>query len=279
MSEQKTNANDYAVAQALNERVWKVLWYFADLHPLYAKDLDVVNRNYIFLAHELEQIYARNQELQEINPKAVWQRYELIDGNENYIVELQDDRTGDTGQAHTAKVKRLCMISEVEKPVFTPQQKKLIEEADRIIATLAKNVEEEQAHLETIRRRKREYIPEYTLVYDEIQGAIKINGVYKLNKRSTNYDSNIDKLLKQALARPNELFVPELNNTKKNISTILSNAGLDTTLRRLFFPTAREDRGILCRPVVTRAEVDAEGIDTTELDLILKEAGGATEPL
>jgi hypothetical protein len=279
MSEQKSNTNDYAVAQALNERVWKVLWYFAELHPLYPKDLDVVNRNYIFLVQELMQIYEGNKELQGITPKAAWQRFELIDGNEEYIVELQDDRTGDTGQAHTAKVKRLCIISGIEEPTLTPHQKKLIDEADKIIATLIKNVEEESAQLEAIRQNKRDwYISEYKLTYDVIKGAIKINDVYQLNKRSTNDGSNIDNLLKQAIfENPNKLFVPELNQTKKNLSTILNNAGFDTTLRQLFFTTAREDRGVFCRPAVTRAEADAEGIDTTELDIKLKEAGAITK--
>ena len=85
--------------------------------------------------------------------------------------------------------------------------------------------------------------------------------------------------LKQALARPNELFTPELNRTKKNVSTILSNAGFDPTLKKLFFTTAREGKGVFCRPTVTRAEADAEGIDTTDLDLKLKEAGATTKPV
>jgi hypothetical protein len=225
------------------------------------------------------QIYEGNKELQGITPKAAWQRFELIDGNEEYIVELQDDRTGDTGQAHTAKVKRLCIISGIEEPTLTPHQKKLIDEADKIIATLIKNVEEESAQLEAIRQNKRDwYISEYKLTYDVIKGAIKINDVYQLNKRSTNDGSNIDNLLKQAIfENPNKLFVPELNQTKKNLSTILNNAGFDTTLRQLFFTTAREDRGVFCRPAVTRAEADAEGIDTTELDIKLKEAGAITK--
>lgn len=279
MSEQKSNANDYALAYALNNRAWRVLWYVAELHPLYPKDLDVVNRNYIVLTHELEKLYNQNKELQDIEPKPTWQRYNLIEGNEPHIVELQNDRTGDTGQAHTAKVKRLCILADVEEPVLTQEQKELISKTDKIIATMNKTIDDEKAQLEAIKQQRRDwYIPEYALTYDEIRGTIKINDVYQLNKRSTNDGSNIDNLLKQAIIEnPNQLFVPELNQTKKNLSTILNNAGFDTTLRQLFFTTAREDRGIFCRPIVTRAEADAEGIETAELDLKLKEAGAITK--
>lgn len=280
MSEENNPANDYAVAKHLNERVWKILWYVADLYPFYGSDLDKINRNYILLVQELVEIYARNKELQSIEPKPEWRQYKHIEGYEPQIADLQDDRTGDTGQNHTAAVKRLCIIAGKEEPTLTKRQKDLVVEADEIIATLTKEVDKEKARTKALAQQRQDWIiPEYTLTYDDMRGVIKINGVYQLNKRSTNDGSNIDKLLKQALAQPNEAFTPELNNTKKNLSTILSNVGFDTTLRQLFFPTARKGKGIHCRPKVTRAEADAEHIDTASLDLLLKEAGAITKPV
>lgn len=275
MSEQKSNANDYALAYALNNRAWRVLWYVADLYPLYAKDLDVVNRNYIVLVHELEKLYNQNKELQDIEPKPTWQRYNLIDGNEPYIIELQDDRTGDTGQAHTAKVKRLCILAEVEEPVLNQKQKELIAETDRIIATMNKTIDDEKAQLEAIKQRRRDwYIPEYTLTYK--YGLIVINDVLKLKKAHDG--SVLDNLIKQALENPNEIFKPTLN-TKRTLGTILNNAGFNPTLRKLFFPMAGKSRGVLFRSSVSNDTAEAERVDTTELDLQLKELGATTKPI
>lgn len=263
-------ANDYALAKCFNERAWRILWYVADLYPLYPHDLDKVNRNYIFLVKELLDIYDRNEELRDIRPKPSWQLYKHVDGYEKEIADLQDDRTGDTGQIHTASVTRLCILNGKEDPDLTEQQEQLITEADEIISVMGKEIDKEKAHAQAMKERRQ--IAEYKLSYDELRGKIIINDVYQLNKRSTNDGSNIDKLLKQALSQPNKAFVPQLNTTK-NLSTILNNAGFDPLLRQLFFPTARKGKGVFCRPIVTRAEADDEGIDTTNLDLKLKELG------
>ena len=155
-TKQSTEANDYAIAMCLNERVWKILWDVANLYPFYKKDLDKINRNYIFLVQELSEIYANNKELQDISPKPVWQRYKQIDGHEKSIADIQDDRTGDTGQAHTAEVKRLCIIKGKEEPDLEDRQKKLVAEADEIIDVMAKEVAEEQKHLQALRQQKLE---------------------------------------------------------------------------------------------------------------------------
>lgn len=154
MSDNVDIANDYAVAKSLNERVWKILWYVADLYPFYEKDLDKINRNYIFLVQELSEIYTNNKELQDVQPKPAWQRYKQIDGHEKSIADLQDDRTGDTGQTHTAEVKRLCIVKGKEEPDLNARQKKLIAESDEIIAVLTKEAEEERKHLQALQQKK-----------------------------------------------------------------------------------------------------------------------------
>ncbi len=153
---QSTEANDYAIAMYLNERVWKILWHVADLYPFNSNDLDKINRNYIFLVHELSDIYSNNKELQDIEPKPTRQRYKQIDGYEKSIADIQDDRTGDTGQTHTAEVRRLCIIKGKEEPDLNARQKKLIAEADEIIAVLYKEAEEERKHLQALQQQKLE---------------------------------------------------------------------------------------------------------------------------
>ena len=77
---------------------------------------------------------------------------------------------------------------------------------------------------------------------------------------------------------PNTLFKPDLGQTSRNLSTVLSSAGFTPTLRRLFFPIVSKSKGILFRPTVTRQQADDEKLDTSDLDLKLKELDTASEP-
>jgi hypothetical protein len=271
--------NDYAVAKALNNHVAGLIIYviLADsigLAENYA--VEDINKAYVLLSDELQRLYKRNPELDIIVPEPVWKRFDVLEASTWEINEYFEDPMNTEMQAHIARVNRLCIISGVETPNFSPEQSKLIAYTNKVSG-------EYGVMLQRIRDdRKAEeendwYIPEYTLTYDTITGAVVINGVLRLNKKSTQDDSNVDRLLKQALAQPNTLITPNLNATKRNISTILSAAGFDPVLKSLFFRTARKDKGVFCRPVVTRAVADAEKIETTELDLKLKRLGAVTQ--
>ena len=275
MNKDFNQANDYALAYELNSRVWQILWYVADLYPFFGKDLDKINRNYIFLVQELLDIYERNKELQDIEPKPIWQQYKHIDGYEKEIADLQDDRTGDTGQLHTAAVKRLCIISTKEDSELSERQKDLITEADEIIAVLVHTFEEEKTQAEAFRQNNRDwYISEYKLTYQ--YGAIIVNDVLKLKKAHDG--SALDELMLQAFRSPNKIFpfTPK-KPTERSVSIILSSAGFTEPLRRLFFPEAGKSRGVFFRPNVSHEKAKAEHIDTTELDQRLKELGATTE--
>jgi hypothetical protein len=102
-----------------------------------------------------------------------------------------------------------------------------------------------------------------------------VNGVFKLTK--AHIGSTVERLLEQALKSPYTLFKPDLGQTSRNLSTVLSSAGIDPTLRKLFFPTASKSRGIIFRPTVTRDQADKDSIDTSELDLKLKAEGADIE--
>lgn len=220
MSERNNAANDYAIALCLNKRVWRILWDVADLYPLQDKDLDKINRNYIFLVQELTEIYAHNKELQGIEPKPVWQRYKHIEGNEVSIAELQDDRTGDTGQNHTAAVKRLCIIQGKEEPDLNARQKELVTEADEIVEVLHNHAEEERKHLRALQQKYLESTrPEnldstpYPQVQDEQivkLSLVKKNLKFKLNSTTYTFKQfastkNFNyKLMKFLLDRPDE---------------------------------------------------------------------------
>lgn len=276
MNEQKSNASDYALAKYLNERVVAIFALVVDNYK-YVSDLTDINRSYVLLVHELKRLYDRNPKLKQIRPTICWRVYDTLDAMDPYDIFEYGDDYKEQGYQHISQVNSLCIIAGKEKPDITPEIQKLLDVASKNVNDLIAELEEAEKQREA--STKGWFIPEYTLTYDEMRGVIKINDVYQLNKRSTNDGSNVDKLLRQALTKPNEAFTPELNNTKKNLSTILSNVGFDTTLRSLFFPTARKGKGVFCRPVVTRAEADAEGIDTVELDMKLKEHGANTKPV
>ena len=271
MSEQKNGTNDYALARHLNRRV-AAIFMLVSANYKYIEDLTDINRSYVLLVHEIKKLYERNPDLKEIRPTICWRVYDTLDAMDPYDLFESGGDINEQGAQHISQVNKLSIISVKEEPDITPELQKLLDVAGKdvkiLIAELDKTKEEREAN------PKEWYIPEYTLKYDKLRGSITINNAIKINKRSTSDGSNIDRLLKQAvIENPNELFIPELNKSKKNLSTIISNAGFDVTLRQLFFPIARQDRGVHCRPKVTRAKADAEGIDTTELDLKLKEAG------
>src|SRR3990167_10186100 len=70
MSENTDNANDYALARLLNERVIRIFYQLDDLRVL--PDHASLNRSYVLLANELKQIYARQPELQKIGGTICW---------------------------------------------------------------------------------------------------------------------------------------------------------------------------------------------------------------
>ena len=70
MSKNTDNANDYALARVLNERIitiFKIMDTDRDL-----PDYSALNRSYVLLREELIQIYARQPELQEAGGGICW---------------------------------------------------------------------------------------------------------------------------------------------------------------------------------------------------------------
>ncbi len=271
-----SKANDYAVAKALNGLVNGIIsyMYVADAHGLSKNhQLEELNRSYILLTHELEKVYTRNPELLAIKSKPIWRRFDVL---KNYTWEIQDyiDDTDDTGHAHTLRVERLCIIAGVDDPVYTPEQQKLVKSTKIATSEYAKKlvgaVEEMSA-----KEKNNWQIPEYELTY-KTDGAIFINGVLKLKKAHAG--SSTERLLEQAQKSPNELFKPDIGQTSRNLSTVLSSAGFTKELRDLFFPTVSNSKGVIFRPIVTRQQADDDKIDTSELDIKLKELGAETEP-
>ena len=275
-SSKLSQANDYAVAKALNDLVNGVMafMYVAGAHEM-SKDqqLEEINRAYILLTHELENIYARNPELLALKPDPIWRRFDVLK-HSNWDIKDYIDDTDDTGHAHTLRVERLCIITGVDDPSYTPEQYKLVNSADAVIRKYGQNLVKASEAIQASKVNDWQ-IPEYTLIYKP-DGTVLINDVLKLKKAHAG--STTERLLEQALRSPQTLFKPDIGHTTRNLSTILSSAGFTKELRELFFPTVSNSKGIFFRPIVTKQQAHEEKIDTSELDIKLKELGAKTEP-
>lgn len=270
-TDKPTSSNDFAVAKALNGEVQSIIALILrsdvlDLPEDY--EIDELNRAYVLLVHELEKLYSRNPELAEIKPAPYWEQFDVLKNKTWEIMDYSRDSNNDMGEAHIARLDRLCIISGQENPEFSPEQKKLLERISKAAKEYGKKIDE--AHLDkNVKIDDSWYIPKYWLDYTD--GTILINDVLKLKK--THIDSTIDQLLEQAFKNQNTLFTPELPQTARNLSTVLSSAGFTYTLRQLFFPTVSKSKGVLFRPSVSNVQASKDKIDTTKLDLVLRALG------
>ena len=265
-------ANDYAVAKALNERVTTIFELFArsDTRSL---DITAINKSYVLLVNTLKKIYARNDELKAIERKPVWEYFDIIEGLEHDIGQYTNDWDNDNGQSHNARVNKLCIVAGKEAPDYTAELKQIVNDADKAITAFRKQLDDIKS-TESVSQNDW-YIPEYKLAYN-INGTILVNDALKIMK--THAGSASSRLMEQVKNNPNTLFKPDLGHKySRNLSTTLSGMGFSATLRALFFATVSEDKGIVFRPVVSRATADADRIDTAKLDLQLKQLGADVE--
>ncbi len=263
------NINDYAVAKTINNEVLSIILcvVMSDAIGL-PEDYEIneLNRAYILLLNELERLYSQNPELVVIKPEPIWKRFEVLKTSTWAINEYLSNPDNDMGQAHIARLDKLCILSGKEDADLSPEQQKLIEYSSETVKKYVQLIE--SARLDNNAKIEDSwYIPEYKLSY-KTDGTIIVNNVLKLKK--THIDSTIDKLLEQALKYPNELFIPELGRTSRNLSTVLSSAGFTPILRHLFFPIVSKSKGVQFRPTVTHIQAIKENIDTTSLDLMLR---------
>ena len=268
----KSNGNnDFAVAKTLNESVislFEILMMYQVIVRHEKFDKDELNRAYIFLVDELQKIYDRNPELQDIKPEPTWKKFDLLLPMYDVSKYLEDD---DGGKSHNARVEKLSMLAGEEEPRLTDDQKKLAEYVNTLVNKYTEIIIEEhkkspknEVDLPTF------YIHKFTLTYKQ-DGTVLINDVLKLKK--VHAGSISEHLLEQCIKNPNKLFKPKLGRTSRNISTILSSIGITPIMRDLFFPIVSDERGVLFRPVVTFREALNDRIRTREFEEELMKHG------
>lgn len=274
-----SSGNDYAVAYALNESVNSIISIIAFFQVIGThKEFDPLelNRMYILLVFELETLYDRNPKLAEIKPEPIWRHFDIIK-DKLHDVEIFALEESNSNRSHLARVEKLCILSGEVSPVFTDKQQRFIDETKKISekysGMLLKEVKkmpiDETLNPDTTNVRAW-CIEEYTVIYKP-DGTILINNVLKLKK--IHAGSTVERLLEQSIKNPNILFKPNLGQTARNISTVLSSAGFTPILRDIFFPIVSDDKGIIFRPKVSREETLTERINTNEIDTLLVESG------
>jgi hypothetical protein len=270
-------ANSFALAKELNVRAEKIIDLIATAyqrHSFEATSIDTaqLNKSYVLLVNELEKLYSKNKELSDIEKIPAWKYFGIIEGAEWEINEYIYENRNDTGQSHIAQINRLCIIAGTDKPkVMTDNVKKILQDADTAISAYSAKLDEEKK--KTASSDRNWYIPEYKVTYG-LDGTILVNGVLKLKK--VHAGSVPDKLMEQVTKNPNKVTKPDLGQTTRNLSTVLSSMGFTGTIRQLFFPSVSKDKGVLFRPAVSDKTAKDERIDTTELDTKLKKLGAST---
>lgn len=276
-AKEQPSTNDYAVASELNSLAGQMILcvVMADTVGL-PEDHNIsdLNRAYVLLIDELQRLYDSNPTLLAIKPEPIWKRFDVLRTSSWEINRYLEDADNDAGNAHNARVEKLCIIAGKETANYTPEQKKLVEATEKVLKNYLEMIS--AVNKERLAKKADDWqIPEYKLTYKP-DGAILINDVLKLKR--VHAGSTTERLLEQAVKRPNELFKPDLGQTSRNLSTVLSSAGFTPTLRKLFFPIVSKSKGIVFRDIVSRQQTDDDNIDTTELDLQLKALGAAIEP-
>lgn len=284
-TKQQSSDNEYAVARELHHRANELLMGVSRLNETYNYDdpfaeyhevIVLMNRPYVLVVHELEKLYANNKTLAKLNDepktKATWALFNTIESNDQDIYSCLREHKNTADFAHLAQANRLAIIAGVESPKYSPEQKKIIDEADDVFVTFVKRLSEWSARRPKKKHKSHFIINDYKLKYEQ-NGSIVINNVLVLKK--TQSGSAPRKLMEQALKHPYELFKPELGQLNRNLTNVLSDMGITGTLRELFFPIANKD-GVKFRPIVNYRTADEERIDTWELEKKLKGLGAET---
>lgn len=284
-TKQSTNDNDYALARELHNRATELLgavsrlndgYNYDDPYSEYHEVIMLINRPYVLVVHELEKLYAQNITLAKLNEepvtKATWTVFNTIESTDQDIYAYLREHKSTEDFAHLAQANRLAIIAGIETPSYTPEQKKIIDEADDVFVTFVKRLSEWSTRRPKKKSKGYHYILDYKLKY-EVNGSIVINDVLVLKK--TQSGSAPRKLMEQALKHPYELFKPELGQLNRNLSNVLSDMGITGTLKELFFPIANKE-GVKFRPVVSYFTAEKERTDTKELEKKLKELGAET---
>lgn len=261
MADNTTNANDYALALYLNKRVSAIFAMVAD-HKGDLPDLTQLNKSYVLMVSELEKLYGRHAELSSITENICWRKFDTIDAIEPYeLFEYSDDYINHSTQ-HISQVNKLCLQMGQLEPLLPASLKKIVAEAKANVIAFSNDW----------------LIPEYTFEISD-DGSLLVNGLLGvMDVKKVQAGSATEMLLTQAKAKPNELFKPDLkgHSLGRGLRTSLKEVGFRGATEKLFMPVMDNQRGVMFRPTISRAQARKEHIPLGELDEQLKSLGAKT---
>lgn len=289
-----TKSEDFAIAREFHHHATELLmavqrlneeYNYDDPYAEYHETIMEINRPYVLLVNELETIYGQNEALAKLNDdpktKATWTQFNTIESNDQdihaYLREHKKlkELNNDADFAHKAQVNRLAIIAGKEIPNYSPEQQKIMDDAEAAYVKFVMRHAEWRSRRPKKKNKSHHFIVNYELKYAD-NGNIVVNDVLLLKK--TQSGSAPRKLLEQAIKHPYEQFKPELGQLNRNLTNVLSDMGITGTLKELFFPIVNKE-GVTFRPAVYFKTAEKERIDTTELDKKLIELGAVTETL
>ncbi|HEY4963406.1 MAG TPA: hypothetical protein VIH90_01790 [Candidatus Saccharimonadales bacterium] len=212
MSSNVDSANDYALAKQINDRVINIFTLVVD-HAS-TPDLTAVNRSYVLLVNELQQIYARQPELQKVGYPICWRVLDNLEQIHETAVEYTHSGS-DYGEDHNSGVSRLCIMADKENPDLTPQLQMLLEEADSNIAEFKSELDKMYAALSfegiSIPVVK---IGETTYHFTTMREGMALNIIAFCLKNHPNQEIDINVLRAELIDA--KISVSGINNLKEN---------------------------------------------------------------
>ena len=286
-SQDRDKANDYIVAQYLNERANTMVGLVYDaMSQSYSgiarPDITKMNKAYVLIVEELKALTDRNPKLQAIDARAIWQHFDTLKGYDADIYTYYEPFSqSDDMEVYTNKLDRLCIISNAEKPQYTKAQERLIADADEAIRIYRNSIKKAQEINED--QRTDWFIPDYKLTHAG-KKYLKINGI---DIKKTNAGA-VDDILVSAFDNDGKgVFTPDIGSTERKLTSNVAdifNGKVFTkdeqkALKALFFRNVSDKTNTLSFVSwVTRDEADAiPNLDTSALDKKLKQLGAKTE--
>lgn len=282
LSENRSKANDYAIAKEMNTQVINILTIVASAPVLLSThnaELSPLNRSYILLANELSSLYERNPELNAITPGPIWKQFDVLEDNMWNINSYRNQTEGDLGEWHNARVNQLCIINGKEKADFTERQQAILR--DSLASFHSIEILKEKNNSD---KNERDWlIPEYKLTFED-EKWLKVNDILI---KKTSAGSAIDNLLYEAFKHDGMgKFSPSSGNTRKltsNVADIFAGKVFtkdeQKALKTIFFQSVSDKtHSISFKSTVTRSEADkTPNLDTDQLDDTLHKLGSETK--
>lgn len=148
------------------------------------------------------------------------------------------------------------------------------------IKSLCKEAQDALKMAKSVQKLNDNFIPEYTLEWDDVSHEVLINGTYRL--AATKDGSSSTKIMTEVMKHKNSngatAFAVDIGATRRPLSQIMNtDLHIEPLIRKIFFKGSGPDK-LRFRSPVTKQQLLDEGVNTSNLDIKLIASGARTEP-